>query len=73
MGTCQDLLSGSGGLRNAAARTSGVGRRHAGISDDSSHDYDGNDNGNNAASPPFSIVRIIWVPDDFIVLIRHGL
>ena len=69
----KDLLSGSGGLGNAAARTCfGVGRRFK--SNDANHDYDGNDNRNNAASAPFSIVRVIWVRDAAIVLlVRHGL
>jgi len=69
----KDLLSGSGWLRNAAARTCfGVGRRACFISDDTSHDYDGSNNRNNAASSPFPIVGIIWVPDVVIVRVCHG-
>ena len=57
METCQELLSGSGEVRNAAARACfGVGRRFK--SNDANHDYDGNDNRNNAASAPFSIVSL---------------
>ena len=69
METCQDLLSGSGDLRNAAARTCfGVGHRLGCFkSNDASHDYDGNDNGDNTASPPFPIVRIVWVFDADLV------
>ena len=71
METCQDLLSGSGEVRNAAARTCfGVGRRS--VSDDANHNYAGNDNGNNTASSPLPVVWIIWVRDAVVVLVCHG-
>ena len=68
------LSADSGGLRDGAAHTCVGGcRPRSFISDDASHDWDGNDSGHSRASTPFPIVRIIRVRDAVTVLVRHGL
>ena len=69
-------LARCAGLGDGAARTSRrVGRGPTcSVSDYAGHNHNGNGTGNHAASAPFPIPRIIWVPDGLVVgvSVSHG-